>query len=39
MIQDLIADGRCSQSAPDFLSTTNVGRLVTAEQEAGSKES
>ena len=38
-IQDLLADGRCSQAVLDFLSTTDVGRLVPPEYEgdAGSK--
>jgi len=35
-IRDLLADGRCSQAVLDFLSTTDVGRLVPAEEAAGS---
>jgi len=30
-IQDLLADGRCSQAVLDFLSATDVGRQVPAE--------
>jgi len=37
-IRDLVADGRCSQAVLDFLSTTDVGRLVPAEEDAGSSE-
>ena len=39
--QDLLADGRCSQAVLDFLSTTDVGRLVPPEEEgdAGSEAS
>jgi len=29
-IRDLLADGRCSQAVLDFLSTTDVGKLVPA---------
>ena len=36
-IRNLLADGRCSQAVPDFLSTTDVGRLVPAEEDAGSE--
>ena len=36
-IWDLLADGRCSQTVLDFLSTTDVGRLVPAEEDAGSE--
>jgi len=36
-IRDLLADGRCSQAVLDFLSTTDVGRLVLAEEDAGSE--
>lgn len=36
-IRDLLADGRCSQTVLDFLSTTDVGRLVPAEENAGSE--
>ena len=35
--QDLLADGRCSQAVLDFLSTTDVGRLVPAGDDAGSE--
>jgi len=35
-IQDLLADGRCSQAVLDSLSTTDVGRLVPAEGNARS---
>jgi len=35
-IRDLLADGRCSQAVPEFLSTADVGRLVPAEEAAGS---
>jgi len=28
MIRDLLADGRCAQAVLDFLSSTDVGRLV-----------
>ena len=31
-IWDLLADRRCSQAVLDFLSTTDVGRLVPAEE-------
>jgi len=34
--RDLLADWRCSQAVPNFLSTTDVGRLVPAEEDAGS---
>jgi hypothetical protein len=36
-IRDLLADERCSQSVLDFLSTTDVGRLVPVEDEAQSE--
>ena len=38
-IRDLLADERCSQAVLDFLSTTDVGRLVPPEEEgdAGSE--
>jgi len=36
-IRDLLADGRCSQAVLDFLSTMDAGRLVTAEEDAGSE--
>ena len=36
-VRDLLADGRCSQAALDFLSTTDAGRLVPAEEDAGSE--
>jgi len=37
IIRDLLADGRCSQAVMDFLSSTDVGRLVpAAEDDAGS---
>jgi len=36
-IRDLLADGRCSQAVLDFLSTTDVGRLVPVEEDAGSE--
>ena len=36
-IRDLLADGRRSQAVLDFLSTTDVGRLVPAEEDAGSE--
>ena len=40
-IRDLFADERCSQSILDFLSATDVGRLVPkpAEEDAQSKAS
>ena len=38
-IRDLLADGRCSQAVLDFLSTTDVGRRVPAEVDAGSEAS
>ena len=34
--RDLLADSRCSQAVLGFLSTTEVGRLVPAEGDAGS---
>jgi len=36
-IRDLLADGRCSQAVLDFLSTTDVGRPVPAEEDVGSE--
>jgi len=36
-IRDLLADGRCSQAVLDFLSTTDVGRQVLAEGDAGTE--
>jgi len=36
-IRDLLTDGRCSRAILDFLSTTDVGRLVPAEEDAGSE--
>jgi len=36
-IRDLLADGRCSQAVLDFLSTTDVGRLAPAEEDAESE--
>jgi len=38
-IRDLLADKRCSQVVFDFLSATDVGRLVPAEEDAGSEAS
>jgi len=35
-VWDLLADGRCSQAVLGFLSTTDVGRLVPAEEGAAS---
>jgi len=32
-VRDLLADGRCSQAVLDFLSSTDVGRLVPSEEE------
>jgi len=32
-IRDLLADGRCSQAVLDFLSTTDVGRQLPAEED------
>ena len=34
-IWDLLADKRCSQAVLDFLSATDVGRLVLAEEGVG----
>jgi len=34
-IWGLLADERCSQAVLDFLSTTDVGRLVPAEEDTG----
>ena len=36
---DLLADGRCSQVVLDFLSATDVGRLVPAGEDAGRESS
>jgi len=36
-IRDLLADGRCSQAVLDSLSTADAGRLVPAEEDAGSE--
>ena len=36
-IRDLLTNGRCSQAVLDFLSATDVGRLVPAEEDAGRK--
>jgi hypothetical protein len=35
-IRDLLADGRSNQAVLDFLATMDVGRLVPAEEDAGS---
>jgi len=35
-VQGLLADRRCRRAVLDFLSTTDVGRLVPAEEDAGS---
>jgi len=37
--RDLLADGRCSQAVLDFLSATDVGKVVLAEYDAGSEAS
>jgi len=36
-IRDLLADGRCRQAVLGFLSTTDVGRLVPADEDAVSE--
>jgi len=36
-ICDFLADDRCSQVVLDILSTTDVGRLLPAEEDAGSE--
>jgi len=36
-IRGLLANGRCSQAVLDFLSTTDVGRLVPAGEDAASE--
>ena len=36
-IRNLLVDGRCSQAVLDFPSTTDVGRMVPAEEDAGSE--
>jgi len=33
-VRDLLADERCSRAVLDFLSTTDVGRLVLVEEDA-----
>jgi len=33
----IVTDGRCSQAVLAFLSTTDVGRLVVAEEDVGSE--
>jgi len=38
-IRDLLADGWCSQAVLDFLSATDVGRRVPAEEDAESEAS
>ena len=38
-VRDLLADGRCSQAVLDTLCSTDVGRLVPAEEDAGSEAS
>ena len=38
-IRDLLADERCSQAVLDFLTATDVGRRVLAEEDAGSETS
>jgi len=38
-IRDLLADGRCSQAVIDFFSSTDVGGLVPAEEDARSETS
>jgi len=38
-IRDLLSDGSCSQAVLDFLSTTDVGRLVPVEEDARSEAS
>jgi hypothetical protein len=38
-IRDLLTDDRCSQAVPDFLSTTDVGRLVPVEENEQSETS
>jgi len=40
-IRDLLADGWCAQAVLDFLSSTNVGRMVPPleEEDAGSEAS
>jgi len=39
MVRDPPADVRCSQAVRDFLSNTEVGRLVPAEEDTGSEAS
>ena len=34
-VRDLLADGRCGQAVLDFLSSTDVGRLVPPLEEEG----
>jgi len=38
-IRDLLADDRCSRAVLDFLATTEIGRLVPAEEDAQSEAS
>jgi len=38
-VRDLLADERCSRAVLDFLSTTDLGRLVPAEEDVGSEAS
>jgi len=38
-LRDLLADERCSQAVLDFLTATEVGRRVLAEEDAGSEAS
>ena len=38
-IRDPLADGRCSQTVLDTLPTMDVGRLLPAEEDAGSEAS
>ena len=38
-IRDLLVDGRCSQAVLEFLSTTDVGKRVPAEEDAESEAS
>ena len=36
-IRGLLVDGRCSQAVLDFLSTTDVGRLLPVEEDTRSE--
>jgi len=36
-IRDLLADGGCSQAILDFLPTTDMGRIVPAEEDVRSE--